>query len=50
MHIAIASLLVALIVCLLLLVAFWLFTTTPLARRIAENDRRRAPRDLRRTT
>ena len=38
MHIVAISLTVALVVCLLLLVAFWLFTLTPLARRIEQAE------------
>ena len=37
-------LLVAAVVCVALLAAFWLFTLTPFARRIEENERRRTPR------
>jgi hypothetical protein len=41
MHITILSLIVAIAVCVLLLVAFGLFTMTPLARQITEDARRR---------
>jgi type II secretory pathway component PulM len=44
MHILVISLTVAFVVCLLLLAAFWLFTLTPLARRIEQADRRHSPR------
>jgi hypothetical protein len=38
------SLLVAVILCVVLLTAFWLFTLTPLARRIEGNEHPRTPR------
>ena len=44
MHVLVLSLLVALLVCVLLLAAFALFTITPLARRI---ERGGHPRQLR---
>ena len=44
MHIVMLSLMVALVVCVLLLVAFALFTLTPFARRIQENEQRHHPR------
>jgi len=44
MHIVMLSLMVALAVCVLLLVAFALFTLTPFARRIQENEQRHRPR------
>jgi len=37
-------LMVALLVCAFLLVIFWLFTLTPLARRIEDHERRHNPR------
>ena len=37
------SLVVAMLVCVLLLFVFWLFTISPLGRRIEENERRRGP-------
>jgi len=44
MHVLVLSLLVALLVCVLLLAAFALFTITPLARRIERGEH---PRTLR---
>jgi hypothetical protein len=44
MHIVMLSLMVALAVCVLLLVAFALFTLTPFARRIQQNEQRHRPR------
>ena len=41
MHIMFLSLIGALAVCVLLLVAFWLFTLSPLAPRIVEAELRR---------
>jgi hypothetical protein len=42
MHIVVLSLAVALLICMLVLAAFGLFTTTPLAHRIEERARRDA--------
>jgi branched-subunit amino acid ABC-type transport system permease component len=42
MHVLLVSLLVALVVCVLLLGAFWLFTISPLGRRIEARERRSA--------
>jgi hypothetical protein len=44
MHILVASLLVALVACVLLLAAFEVFTMTPYARRIREDEQQRQPR------
>ena len=44
MHIVMLSLMLALVVCVLLLAAFWAFTLTPLARRIQAEERGRRPR------
>jgi hypothetical protein len=44
MHMTILSLLVATGLCVLLLLAFWLFTKTPLARQIESDERRRSER------
>jgi hypothetical protein len=41
MHIVISSLLVAFLICVLLLAAFGLFTLTPLAHRIEEQEQHR---------
>jgi septation ring formation regulator EzrA len=43
MHIVMISLTVALVICLVLLVAFGLFTRTAFARRIEEDEHRRKP-------
>jgi hypothetical protein len=43
MHILMTSLMVALVVCVLLFAAFWLFTLTPVGRRIEEAERRSRP-------
>jgi branched-subunit amino acid ABC-type transport system permease component len=44
MHVLVLSLFVALVACVLLLGAFWLFTITPLGRRIEGSRRSRRPR------
>jgi hypothetical protein len=45
MHVVTISLAVAFVVCVLLLVGFWLFTLTPFARRIVEQaEHRYTPR------
>jgi hypothetical protein len=44
MHIVSLCLLVSLLVCVALLVAFWGFTKTPYARRIEAERRRHEPR------
>lgn len=38
MHIVVVSLTVALVVCVLVLAVFWLFTLTPVARRIEQTS------------
>ena len=45
MHVIIASILVALAVSAVLLVAFWLFTLTSFARRLGGTRERSRPRD-----
>jgi hypothetical protein len=44
MHITILSLIVATVLCVFLLLAFWVFTKTPLAPQIEADERRRARR------
>lgn len=44
MHIAVLSLVIATAVCGFLLLAFWVFTKTPLGREIEAEERRRSSR------
>jgi hypothetical protein len=43
MHILALSILVAMVVCVALLLGLWLFTITPLGRRIEEHERLHGP-------